>query len=382
MRVDENTIYDLLGLLYDSAGSPELWPAFLGRLSGLTGGIGANIYVHEIESGLDSFAAVSNIDPKYLELYGRHYHSVNVWIQSSRPSALRSGEVSISHHHMPDAQLRKTEFYTDFLRPQDYFYGVNATVLKEESRTANLSIVRPRRAGGFAEDEAGLLKILMPHLQRALYLQRLLLRSERRQAALEATFDLLPQAAILLDHNGCATLVNRSARAILARHDGLTIDSDGRLAGGRSGETAALRGLIRSAVGAGTGRGVGAGGYLSLPRPSGGRPLLVLVTPLGGTESVFERQRPAAAVFVSDPDRQIATPEAMLTELYGLTPAEARLASLLVTGKSLGEAGEELGVSSNTVRTHLKRIFEKTETNRQGDLIRLLLTAPGTLVRG
>ena len=63
----------------------------------------------------------------------------------------------------------------------------------------------------------------------------------------------------------------------------------------------------------------------------------------------------------------------LLASLYGLTPAEAELASLLSAGHSIEEAAEIRGVTLNTARSQMKRVFSKTGVNRQADLVRLLL---------
>src|SRR5262249_47626548 len=64
---------------------------------------------------------------------------------------------------------------------------------------------------------------------------------------------------------------------------------------------------------------------------------------------------------------------ARLRELYGLTPAEARLAALLAERRNLKAAAAELGITLQTARTHLKRIFGKTAAKNQAHLVRLLL---------
>jgi DNA-binding CsgD family transcriptional regulator len=95
-------------------------------------------------------------------------------------------------------------------------------------------------------------------------------------------------------------------------------------------------------------------------------------------ERVLARQ-PAAVVFVTDPERQTETPPELLKRLYGLTPREADLAALLLQGIDLKEAARQLGTSMNTARTHLRLIFEKTDTHRQSELIHLLLRGPAGL---
>ena len=68
-----------------------------------------------------------------------------------------------------------------------------------------------------------------------------------------------------------------------------------------------------------------------------------------------------------------ASNDEMLRALYGLTAAEAVLTRLLVQGLPLAEAAAQLGVRVQTVRTRLKTIFEKTDTHRQAELVRLVL---------
>ncbi len=65
----------------------------------------------------------------------------------------------------------------------------------------------------------------------------------------------------------------------------------------------------------------------------------------------------------------------LVRRLYGLTAAEARLARFLCRGMTLSEAAAEAGIATSTARNQLKSIFEKTETSRQSDLLRLLLSS-------
>jgi DNA-binding CsgD family transcriptional regulator len=66
-------------------------------------------------------------------------------------------------------------------------------------------------------------------------------------------------------------------------------------------------------------------------------------------------------------------PEEALHSLYGLSQREARMASELMQGRSLDGIAESLHIAKSTARTHLLRIFAKTGTSRQGELVSLLL---------
>jgi DNA-binding CsgD family transcriptional regulator len=88
-------------------------------------------------------------------------------------------------------------------------------------------------------------------------------------------------------------------------------------------------------------------------------------------------ERAVAAVYVTDPGQIPQRPEAIMSKMYGLTPAQAGVAVLIVRGMSGPQAADKLEVSYNTLKTHLKRIFAKTGTRNQGALIRLIIAGGG-----
>lgn len=111
---------------------------------------------------------------------------------------------------------------------------------------------------------------------------------------------------------------------------------------------------------------------MRITRPSGLHGYHVLVAPLGRPEPT----RAAAVVFITDPDAQPADFESLLAQQYGLTTREAALTRLMLTGAGLTEAAATLRVTRNTAKTHLRAVFLKTDTSRQGDLIRAVLRSP------
>jgi DNA-binding CsgD family transcriptional regulator len=61
--------------------------------------------------------------------------------------------------------------------------------------------------------------------------------------------------------------------------------------------------------------------------------------------------------------------------IYGLSPAQVRLARLIVDGNDLAASSDLLGVSVNTLRTHLQRMFDRTGVRNQAALVGVLLSA-------
>ena len=111
---------------------------------------------------------------------------------------------------------------------------------------------------------------------------------------------------------------------------------------------------------------------LLISRPSGARSFEVLVPPLPSS-NLLSRGGPAAALFITDPEGETGLDAQRLRDLFGLTPAEIRLVMALVRGQSVEDYAETAGISSNTARTHVKRIYSKTGVRRQSELVRLLL---------
>ena len=108
------------------------------------------------------------------------------------------------------------------------------------------------------------------------------------------------------------------------------------------------------------------------------RPLQLVITPFHSSDTFLDA-RPSALVFLSDPDKTPASRSSILRTLYGLSPTECRIADLLVAGNELTVAAERLAMTTQTARFHLKAVFRKTRTNRQTDLVRLILGLPGAV---
>jgi DNA-binding CsgD family transcriptional regulator len=110
------------------------------------------------------------------------------------------------------------------------------------------------------------------------------------------------------------------------------------------------------------------------PRPSGKRPYVIPVGPVSRQYPALSAFRPALCVVITDPDCQTLLPAHQLRASFGLTGAEAHLAARLAIGEDLRSAADKLKITYGTARSRLAEIFRKTDTRRQGELIRLLLT--------
>ena len=83
----------------------------------------------------------------------------------------------------------------------------------------------------------------------------------------------------------------------------------------------------------------------------------------------------AAVVYLSDTQAASPASAQQLIDLFDLNATEAALALQLVQGRTLAQAAREMHLTEQTARTYSKRIFAKTGTHRQADLVRLILTS-------
>ncbi len=234
-----------------------------------------------------------------------------------------------------------------------------------------LVVVRPATAAAFADAETDLIRELLPHLARAMQLYRTIRSNEDMHEALAEILDRLPEAIFLVDRNGLVLSCNSSAREIARRNDGLTLIDD-RLSLALPGESAALHALIDDAGRAQTDQPAGGVTTMTVTRPSGDRPLPIVVTPIQCRSQSDDGRSAVAAVITKDTGHNVSVLAPDLGAAFNLTPGEARLAGLIADGLGPQDAAAALGITRNTARTHLKRIYAKAGVHSQAELVRLL----------
>ncbi|MEM7408915.1 MAG: helix-turn-helix transcriptional regulator [Myxococcota bacterium] len=287
---------------------------------------------------------------------------------------------------MGHVDLEKTEFYANWLRPQGlachWPAGFNIANPDVEGEVAGgFSAFRREGQPPFTEADFAGLEGLTPHLHRAVEIYRQLHGADVMRRALNEAVDRLPVGLLLLDVNRNVVVENKSARAILESDDGLHVDRHGPGAA-EARENAELQRLLAEAIEAQRGQYYNGPGFVSVSRPSGERAYAVMVTPLLAGPGPQGGEDAVVAVFVTDPSAKIVAGSEALEVLYQLTYSEAELVRLLSLGMSLDEAASQRGVSLNTARSHLKRAFSKTGTNRQGELVHLIVSGVGQIGEG
>ncbi|MEH2614110.1 helix-turn-helix transcriptional regulator [Bradyrhizobium sp. AZCC 1693] len=227
-----------------------------------------------------------------------------------------------------------------------------------------LTIQRTPKQGMFESDEVKALSRLSHRLTEAATLST----AVGRAAILSVTnaLDLMQRPALAIDRHGGLLGLNRRMEAyiggeILVRNNRLVLrdsraNSELSEVIDRLKETSDQQACRVDPI---------------IVRRESKRPLVLKTLPVPpAARSPFLGAR--AVLALSDLEGTATVNPDILGKVFELTPAQAMLAGKLATGSSMETAAAELGVTVETARTHLKAIFNRTGTHRQGELVALL----------
>jgi DNA-binding CsgD family transcriptional regulator len=355
----------LIRRIYDTVDNVDALPDVLSSLCERIGGENGMLGVLMKAPGPLPYPVAFRLDPAVMQtLYARHLN--NVWRRHG--VTLPVGIPAASDSLVSLDEVRRTDFYGEVLEPWGVAHGAFFVIDDTPKFHVAMSINRSTARGPFTSTELEASQELLPHLRRAMQLRFLLERNrEHEKLALEA-LDQLAVGVLILDGQARVQFANMAAQKIAAARDVLVL-TDKTVSCRQREQNDVLRRLVGSAI-----RG-GPGGSLLLSAPSRRLPVSALVTPLIGTLAMSlasQGLQGAAAVFLSDPERNAVTLTEHLQALYKLSPTEARVAWLIARSESISDVAKSLGLAPETVRTHLKHIFAKTGVHRQSALAYLL----------
>jgi DNA-binding CsgD family transcriptional regulator len=369
MKID--VAMNILDGVYAAGTAPERWPAALAQLGQYYNCSCVSLLEKNLRTGQgDAFQW--GIDPSGAREYLTYWLPRNEFHRRTR--VWRPGHVETDRMILPKAELVRTEYYNGFLKPFEMHAMLRVPLHVEGQTLQLLSLARSEQAGEYETPDIAALQSLVGHLQRATTISR---HVKGLSEALGGLSDLLERGTtgiLLLSADGRVTFANAAATRTLAEATILEL-RNARLCARKREDDARLQRLIAGATGRLSGLGDARGGALRLASKGEEPGLTVVVGPLDGGHAASQTA-PAAFVLLTNPDRGSARPLWMLRNLYGLTAAETAMAERLMKGDTPEQAAAALDVKVSTARFHLRAMFQKTDTRRQAELVRLLLSLP------
>jgi DNA-binding CsgD family transcriptional regulator len=252
------------------------------------------------------------------------------------------------------------------MRPQGLDSAVGVTVFRDHGCNFMLSVMHGPTTQAQAQSAAQLLGALAPHLRQAFTYYRRVGATANASAIVGAASDALGIGIVAVGVDRRVRWANSVAHGLLDLGDPIGVDSHGRITASRPDIREALDQAMRVAL-----RGEAVGKWtLEVPAGDNGRlrTRLTLVAPaLTPCEEYFAG--PCAILLVEGRLADNVTAAESLHRAFALTPAEARLACAIAAGATLADAAAEQGVTRETARTQLKRIFVKMDVHRQAELV-------------
>lgn len=343
--------------IYSAAGGLKPWDDALAQLSNFCGAQASYIDVlSERERSISLVGAFGHASPLI-----ERYHTYGHLIDPTTSQILANEGQAISFSDLSSRDLGGPAFHREFIAPRGTDQ-VLAIGLRSEIGTLLVKLSRNSSGVPFTHDSAERLSSMAHHLRQAVIIDRSLRRRAETDSFAATIVNRLRAAVVRLDERMNVLFANQAAYRLAADSDVIAI-VDGRLRFVGSGSTETLGAVLRKAAASerdgcetailtsGQGRRIRVWGWAAKPGRIGGVEIGLVMLP-------------------DDYDAEVL--DVMLRENYGLTQSEVRTAVSLLSNTGLAAVAADTGVSVETVRFHMKRIFSKTGTCRQSELVRVI----------
>jgi DNA-binding CsgD family transcriptional regulator/PAS domain-containing protein len=351
---------DLIEEIYDAALEPALWNNVVVSINDFIGGQACGLISKDTMSQSGRTHYYCGVDPHYIQLYSETY---------SRFDPLTTlppfGQVVSIPDLLPYDEYRLGPFYQEWLRPQGCVDVANVVLEKSSSNSAVLLTVLPR-ADMLDNEMRRRIALIAPHVHRALLINRTIDSRQSEAATFAATMDGLSAGIFLVDADCRLVHANAAGHDMLGADDVLA-SIGGKLVARDVKSNRSLREVFadnRNALDA-------KGTALALTAHDGERYVMhVLPLTSAARTRIGMTYRAVAALFVRKVALDSPSGE-LVARAFELTPAELRVLLAIVEVGGVPETALALGVAETTIKTHLHRVFSKTGSSRQADLVKL-----------
>jgi DNA-binding CsgD family transcriptional regulator len=386
MDLSDQSFERFLELTYEAVETPGRWKVLYEQLQESLGVMSVHILAIDKKHGTLSYSDGANMPVQGELAYMQHYRHIDPrW-----PLILQKpvGEWTHCHHELSEEVVAEHPFYQEFLIPYDRRYMTATKLVDSADATVVFAALSSQGQGPLAPDAIAFLERLMPHLRRAFRISIQNFVYSTQALVGHMLVNKLRQPVILMSMTGEVMHSNEAAQELLRSTQVVQV-REGRLKlPQRHGED-----LLRRCAELEQALKTAAPDDRLTTTSSEFRSLLV--TSPGSKESVYAfftvltpqgamgtfGLRPVVMLLFYHPGSAPAIDSSLLFAVFGLTPAECRIATLLAEGLSLKQIAQVQGTQHDTVRKQLRAIYQKTATNRQPELMRLLLHLPHNAIQ-
>ncbi len=367
MNLDQ-TLLKLIGEIYDCTLDPEAWNAVLPRIGAFVGGSAGGLFVHDSSRRSMNVLYEFATDAEYRRLYVEKYLTLDP--MSGTYFVVDVGEVFSTSTVMQHAEFLQSRFYNELIRPRGWIDNICVYLDKSPVSRAGFALFRDDRQGIADEPARERLRLLVPHLRRAVLIGKLIEFKTAEAATFADALDGLSTAMLFVDLTGRITHSNAEGGVMIA-DGGVLRALLGHLVASDPDANRTLQDIFLAAATGDAAIGV-KGVAVPLVARDGER-YVAHVLPLssGARRGVGVNYAAAAVLLVQKAALASRSPIEVIAKTYRLTPMEVRVLLAIVEIGGAPQVAETLGIGEGTVKTHLKRLYQKTGARRQADLVKL-----------
>ena len=366
----------LISRIYDLPLNPDKWADVLDEFAPTMGAAGATILAFDpIYSEHQLSMTTSNYDPALLMEYGQRFGALDQEAYNSLIMNPKRGFISDMEilgfdnidqaiNHPPNKWMNEKT-------------GINHRAVSslnlERVWTDMLAVQHFGDHGPITDGEKEIGSFFLDHFAKSIELGRSFGVLKSRFGGVLSVLDRFHMGIFVLSPNGSVVVKNSEAERILEAGDGLSLSRDGRLQPGNDDERSELKNIITRAISTACAEDNRAEQLMVIERSSNNDPYLVEVSPIrdhGEIETEFK----GCIVFVIDPGKTDVVSTEGMQALYQLTGAESEICRLIAEGLETDDMADSKNITNETVRSHIKKIMQKTGVNNRSQLVRLALT--------
>ncbi len=374
--ISDQTYVSLIGEIYEATLDPVRWRRVIEQICQATHSRSGAIFIQDKDvetiNGLyaHGLPALANM----LYSGGIDSPGSGLEILASEPAGAARTFINPDEPGFPHSV-----YFEQVLRPTGIYYVAGLNIVNDEHWHVGLGLHRYKEQGLFEDEVLALLTRLAPHMARALRIQKEFTRLRIRVQELSASLSHLITGVIVVNEKAEPIYLNPVARAMLAYHPALFLQGN-RLGTSDSLHSDRLHHAIVDMITQGDADPPDAIRAIGLHDKSDDSSLIAVLSHYRLSDPVCpQREEARVVIYLSDPDASLPISPDTLEQVYGLTDAEAKVAICLANGLEMDAIAEVNGISVNTVRTQVKRVYAKTGVKRQAELVRLLLSGVFTL---
>ena len=369
--IEEIDLSDLIGEIYDCVIDPTLWEATLEKLRRVLNCAGCALFVTDLQQATSRMQNIVGVEQEWAVRYP-DYAADAAAMMSSVPDLMRCAldDPVVGRRDIDEQVFLSSRYWQEWGAPQGIVDFIALRLMQGPGRVAGIAFGRNQEHGLITDREVRLLRLIAPHLRRAVVISDLIDMKSIEATALGHTLDMVPAGVVLVAEDAAILHANSAAGRMIDDASPI-LSAAGRLSVPDTATALQLHRIVAAA--ARNEAEIGDAGIGMALMGHAGPPATAHVLPIAeGQLRSHLLPKSAAAVFIASEGSPRSMDLAPVANLYGLSGAETRLLERLARGDSLAEAASALSISQNTAKTHLSHILTKTGTQRQAKLVALI----------